>query len=119
MQSLRTRQASCFLVTALMFCVGAYDQAGGVLPSVLQYWPDVVYLTKQHLQLVAFSGGLAIAVGVPLGIVLTRERFRAWGAPVMQAVNLGTTIPTLAKFALAMTILGIGIPPAVFGLCVL
>ncbi len=102
-----------------MFALGAFAQAHGALGSFLRYREDIVYLAKQHLQLVAVSGGLAALAGVPLGILLTRERFRALAAPVMQAVNLGTTIPTLAKLALAMTILGIGAPPAIFGLFVL
>ena len=36
-----------------------------------------------------------------------------------QFVNLGTTIPTLAILALAMSVLGIGAPPAIFGLVML
>jgi osmoprotectant transport system permease protein len=53
---------------------------------------------------------------VPLGILLTRESFSMYAALVTQIVNLGTTIPTLAILALAMSILGIGAPPAIFGL---
>ena len=34
----------------------------------------------------------------------------------MQALNLGSTIPTLAVLALAMSLLGIGVVPAIFGL---
>ena len=36
----------------------------------------------------------------------------------MQALNLGSTIPTLAVLALAMSLLGIGVVPAIFGLWV-
>ena len=68
----------------------------------------------------AISGALAIAVGVPLGVLLSRAAL----APLRRTSssrwsNLGTTIPTLAILALAMTVLGIGAPPAIFGLCVL
>ena len=59
---------------------------------------------------------MAIAVGLPLGIVLTRQRFRRYANAVTQIVNLGTTIPTLAIIALAMSVFGIGAPPAIFGL---
>ena len=38
---------------------------------------------------------------------------------ITQFVNLGTTIPTLAIFALAMSVLGIGAPSAIFGLAML
>jgi osmoprotectant transport system permease protein len=79
----------------------------------------VLYLVRQHLELAAASGALAIAVGVPLGVLLTRRRFRRYADAVTQLVNLGTTIPTLAILAIAMSVLGIGAPPAIFGLFVL
>jgi osmoprotectant transport system permease protein len=102
-----------------IFALGAYAQARGLLPSILQHWSDVLYLARQHLELVGISGGLAIMVGVPLGILLTRQGARAYANVFMQIINLGTTIPTLAKLAIAMTILGLGTPSAVFGLFVL
>jgi osmoprotectant transport system permease protein len=104
---------------AAVFALGAYLQARGILPAILRHWEDVVYLTRQHMALVAVSGALAILVGVPLGMLLTRPRFRAYANVVTQIVNLGTTIPTLAILALAMSVLGIGAPPAIFGLFVL
>lgn len=106
------------LVTAV-FVVGAYVQASGLLPSVLSHSGDVLYLIHQHLALVAISGGIAIAVGIPLGIVLTRPRFERFANAVTQVVNLGTTIPTLALLAISMSFLGIGAPPAIFALFVL
>jgi osmoprotectant transport system permease protein len=101
------------------FAFGAYLQAQGVLPGILRYWSDIVYLSRQHLELAAISGSLAIAIGVPLGIVLTRGAMRPYASAITQFVNLGTTIPTLAILALAMSFLGIGAPPAIFGLVVL
>jgi osmoprotectant transport system permease protein len=102
-----------------VFAGGAWLQARGTLPSVLQYWPDVLYLSRQHLWLVLISGSIALAIGLPLGIFLTRESVRPFANAVTQVVNLGTTIPTLAILALAMSILGIGTPSAVFGLVAL
>jgi len=37
---------------------------------------------------------------------------------IMQALNLGSTVPTLAVLALSMSLLGIGVVPAIFGLWV-
>ena len=102
-----------------VFALGAFLQARGVLPGILRHWTDVVYLARQHLELVAISGGIAAAVGVPLGVVLTRGRVRPYADAITQVVNLGTTIPTLAILALAMSVLGIGSPSAIFGLVVL
>lgn len=104
---------------AAVFVLGAYLQARGVIPGILRNSGDVLYLARQHLALAAVSGALALAVGLPLGIVLTRPRFRRYANAVTQFVNLGTTVPTLAILAIAMSILGIGAPPAIFGLFLL
>jgi osmoprotectant transport system permease protein len=113
------RIATRWLAVIAIFAMGAWLQARGTLPSILQYWPDVLYLSRQHLWLVGLSGAIAIAIGLPLGILLTRPRFRVYTNAVTQIVNLGTTIPTLAILALAMSVLGIGTPSAVFGLVAL
>jgi osmoprotectant transport system permease protein len=113
------RPAARFVLLLAVFAFGAYLQARGVIPGILRYWSDIVYLSRQHLALVAVSGGIAIAIGIPLGILLTRGPIRPYANAVTQVVNLGTTIPTLAILALAMSILGIGAPPAIFGLVVL
>lgn len=88
----------------------------GLLDDILSRWDDITYLTAQHIQLVAVSGGLAIATGVPIGIWLSRPSARSYAEAVMQTLNVGSTIPTLAKIALAMTVLGIGNPPAIVAL---
>ena len=67
----------------------------------------------------AASGAIAIAIGLPLGIALTRPAIRPYANAITQFVNLGTTIPTLAILALAMSVLGIGAPSAIFGLVML
>lgn len=102
-----------------VFALGAYLQAQGTIPGILKHSGDVIYLIRQHLFLAAISGALAIAVGLPLGVLLTRPRFRRYANAVTQVVNLGTTIPTLAILAIAMSVLGIGAPPAIFGLFLL
>lgn len=102
------------LIAALL--LGIYLQRSGLLDGMLFYWEDIVYLTRQHIVLTAVSGSLAIAVGVPLGILLSRPRFIAVSEWAMQGLNIGTTVPTLAILALSMSILGIGFVPAVFGL---
>jgi osmoprotectant transport system permease protein len=108
-----------WLLLLAVFALGAFLQARGTLPAILQYWPDALYLSRQHLWLVALSGSIAIAIGVPLGVLLTREAVRPFTNAITQVVNLGTTIPTLAILALAMSVLGIGTPSAVFGLVAL
>jgi osmoprotectant transport system permease protein len=105
-------------VLILAFAFGAWAYATGVLPDILGKWDDISYLGAQHLQLVAISAGLAIAVGVLLGIFLSRPRVQRYANALLQLLNIGSTIPTLAVLALSMTLLGIGERPAIFGLFV-
>ena len=100
------------------FALGALAQRSGLIDAIGKYRGDIAFLTQQHIKLVAISGGLAIAVGVPLGVWLSRPRMRGAAETIMQALNLGSTIPTLALLALAMSLLGIGVVPAIFGLWV-
>ena len=88
------------------------------LPTILSYGDDIIFLGRQHIVLVAISGGLAIAIGVPLGILLTRPGFIRWGDTALQFLNIGATIPTLAVLALSMSVLGIGDRPAIFALTI-
>lgn len=57
---------------------------------------EVVGLVGQHLLLVLVSTAIAVAIGVPLGILLTRRP--AWRGPVLGLANLFQTIPSLALF---------------------
>jgi osmoprotectant transport system permease protein len=100
------------------FALGVLAQRGGLIDQTLKYRGDIVFLTRQHMKLVAISGTLAIAVGVPLGLWLSRPGMRRVAETIMQVLNLGSTIPTLAVLALSMSLLGIGVLPAIFGLWV-
>src|SRR4051812_45623897 len=116
----RSWQARTLLVLAFIgtFTLGLLVQRSGLFDQIAKYWSDIFFLTRQHLKLVAISGGLAILVGVPIGLLLSRPSMRGAAESIMQALNLGSTIPTLAVLALAMSFLGIGVVPAIFGLWV-
>jgi osmoprotectant transport system permease protein len=90
--------------------------ASGLGTEILGYRKDIVYLTKQHLVLVAISGSAAIVSGVGIGIWLSRPWMARWAEGAIQAVNMVTSIPTLGKLALMMSLLGIGALPAIVGL---
>ena len=102
----------------LVFLAGAWAWASGLMPTIVGYRDDIVFLGRQHLALVAISGGLAIAIGVPLGVLLTRAALRRYSASALQALNIGATVPTLAVLALSMSVLGIGDRPAIFALTI-
>jgi len=67
---------------------------------------EVLELIGQHLYLVAISTGLAIAVGLPLGILLTRRP--RWRGPVLGLANVFQTIPSLALFGFLIPLPFIG-----------
>ena len=100
------------------FAIGLWAGAAGLIDVALDYWEDIAYLTPQHIMLTLISGGLAILIGVPLGIWLSRPHMRRVAESLMQVLNIGTTVPTLAVLALSMAFLGIGTVPAIFGLWV-
>jgi osmoprotectant transport system permease protein len=107
-----------FLLMVFIFVAGAWAWGSGLLPEMWSLWDDITYLLNEHVWLVIISGGLAILVGLPLGVLLSRPFMRNVAEMLMQVLNVGTTIPTLAILALSMSILGIGTVPAVFGLFV-
>ena len=57
---------------------------------------EIADLTLEHLWMVGISTLLAIAIGVPLGILITRRP--AWRKPVIASANVIQTIPSLALF---------------------
>ena len=116
MRAAVTGRGVMIVLVIAAFLLGIAAQRGGLIDSIVKYRGDIAFLTRQHMQLVAISGGLAIAIGVPLGLWLSRPVMRRAAESIMQALNLGSTIPTLAVLALAMSLLGIGVVPAIFGL---
>jgi osmoprotectant transport system permease protein len=57
---------------------------------------EISTLTLEHLWLVGMSMLLAVAIGVPLGILITRRA--AWNKPILGSANIIQTIPSLALF---------------------
>ena len=82
------------------------------------YWGDISYLTVQHLQIVAISGALALAVALPLGVWMSRPANQRYAMASMQFLNVGQAIPKLALLALAMSFIGVGSGAAIIGLFV-
>ncbi|WP_269326031.1 MULTISPECIES: ABC transporter permease [Chromobacterium] len=89
----------------------------GVSPAVWsEYREDLLYLGRQHLYLVGASMALALAVGLPSGVLLSRQRLRHSAEHWMQIFNIGNTLPPMAVLALAMALIGIGDAPAIVAL---
>ncbi len=114
-----TRSRMPYLVLAgIALAIAAGLWASGLGADILNYRKDIVYLTKQHVVLVAVSGSAAIVFGIAIGIWLSRPWMARWAEGAIQAVNMVTSIPTLGKLALMMSLLGIGALPAIVGLWV-
>lgn len=73
---------------------------------------QVLNLTLEHLQITGTAVILAILVGVPLGILITR--YKRLANPILGIANVFQTLPSLALFGLIIPIMGIGRVPAIF-----
>ena len=70
------------------------------------YKHEVLTLSTEHLWLVGVSMLLAVAIGVPLGILLSRRP--GWKGVVLGGNNIVQTIPSLALFGLLLPVPWIG-----------
>lgn len=76
----------------------------------------IVRATVEHLQLVAVSTVIVIAVAVPLGIVLTRTFARRAVPFFLVLANIGQAVPSLGVIVVLAILLGIGFRYAVVAL---
>jgi osmoprotectant transport system permease protein len=63
---------------------------------MLQNRNEVLELTFEHLKLVGISTFLAVLIGIPLGVLITR--WPILNKPVLGGANIIQTIPSLALF---------------------
>lgn len=69
-------------------------------------WPELLLLVRQHIVLVFISILVAVIIGVPTGILLTR--YRPLRGPVLGIANVMQTIPSLALFGFLIPLPFIG-----------
>ena len=69
-------------------------------------WPELLGLIGEHVKLVLIAIVVAVAIGVPTGILLTRHR--ALRGPVLGIANVMQTIPSLALFGFLIPLPFIG-----------
>ena len=89
----------------------------GLLRFLAERRSELLLLTGQHVLLVLVSAGIAVAIGVPLGIALARRPRLA--RPVLALANLAQTIPSLALFGFLIPVPfigGIGVRTAIVAL---
>ncbi len=69
-------------------------------------WREVLGLTGEHLLLVAISTLIAVAVGIPVGLLLTRKV--GLKRPVLAVANILQTVPSLALFGFIIPLKYVG-----------
>jgi osmoprotectant transport system permease protein len=67
-----------------------------------RYGAQIARLTFEHVWLTASAMLFACAIGLPLGVLLTRRR--ALAKPVLAVANILQTIPSLALFGLLLPV---------------
>lgn len=83
----------------------------------MRYFPEILTRTSEHLFLVGVSIGIAVLIGIPLGILITRKP--AFAKPILGLANIMQTIPSLALFGFLISVPflgGIGDNPAIVAL---
>lgn len=83
----------------------------GIFSYMFENIDQIMRLLLEHIQLTAIAVGLAILVGLPLGILISYVK--PLNKPVMGATNLIQAVPSMALLGFAIPLLGIGTLPSV------
>lgn len=100
----------------LLLLILVYAFKIGAFTYISNHPSEVVLLLGQHLKLVGISSLVAIVCAIPLGVFITRPRFKKFEFIIMNFANIGQTVPSIAILALVMSYLGLGWKTAVFAL---
>ena len=86
--------------------------------SFVQYAQDnaagLLRLTVQHIDLITLAMGIAVPVGLVLGVLITFDERVA--TVVIWLAGIMLTVPSIALFGLLIPIFGIGDPPVIIAL---
>lgn len=83
----------------------------GLLNYFAENGSQIFSLLLEHIRLTAIAVGVAILIGVPLGILICY--IRKASKPVLGVANVIQAIPSMALLGFAIPLLGIGTVPAV------
>ena len=76
------------------------------IESILTYKEQMLSLTLDHIKLTVIAVGIAILLGVPLGILISYVK--KLNKPILGAANVIQAIPSMALLGFAVPFLGIG-----------
>lgn len=74
-------------------------------------YPLIVRLLADHIRLTAIAVGIAVVIGISVGIFISYNKFLK--KPIIGAANVIQSIPSMALLGFAIPFLGIGGVPAV------
>ena len=100
------------IVTAVYFV----NNPGGTMAARLLNYDEIIRTITQHIMLVTISIIAAILFSVPMGIIVTRPKFKSIVPIVDNLTNIAQTVPSLAVLALVYTALGLGYKTGLFAL---
>lgn len=109
------------LISLLAFLLGAtiwVTSLGKVGIYTMFSYGDLLYSAWAHLKMVLIAVILASAIGVPLGVLVTRPGLEKLAIPVIGGGSVGQTIPSLAVIAVMAPILGFGLQSAIVALVI-
>ncbi|RDB02571.1 ABC transporter permease/substrate-binding protein [Runella aurantiaca] len=81
---------------------------------IASQWQKLLEQALQHLGLTFMALIIAIAVGLPLGIFITKQK--KWATPILGIAGILQTIPSIALLGFLIPLLGIGAKPAIAAL---
>jgi len=81
---------------------------------IRENWMDLLVFTGQHIFMVLIGLLLALAVGIPLGVLASRNR--RTGQVILTLANIIQVFPSLALLVLLMVAFGLGTTTVVIGL---
>lgn len=113
---MRLRSNLALLVTPLLISLGAlalwvnYQRADKIFQDrrALDWSRNLRPQLEQHLSITFWATAFTVLIAVPLGIVLTRPRYRRFGGPVLAVATSGQAIPAFGLLVLAFAWLGRG-----------
>jgi osmoprotectant transport system permease protein len=77
-----------------------------ILDFFARHQREILQATLEHVWLVAMSMLLAVAIGVPLGIIVTRQPWLS--KPILGGANIAETVPSLALFGFLLPVPWLG-----------
>lgn len=85
-----------------------------MLDFMLTHGPEILQKTLEHISLSLSAVLLACLIGIPVGFFIVGHK--KLSQVVLGIANIIQTIPSLAMFAFALPLFGIGVKPAIFAL---